>query len=315
MNKISIVIPCYFNELNLPETYQVILNDVFLKCPDCEFEIICVDDGSKDNTLNELKKIQNIDSRMKIIKLARNFGEFRAIVAGMQYATGDAIVIMSADLQDPPNLIPEMIQSWKSGNKVTLAVRSKREEPWIKNFFANTYYKFVRLLVEPNYPTQGFDFFLIDKSVKNHLVSMQEKNSSIYVQLIWLGYESKTIEYTRVNRQKGTSMWSYKKRINLFIDTFIVFSHKPIRLISAFGILVSFAGFIFACMALIEHFTTSSGVPGWTSVIVAVLLLAGFQMIMLGVIGEYMWRNLDESRKRPLYVIDEIILPDNQTVK
>lgn len=311
MSKISIVIPCYFNELNIQETYRVIVSDVFEKCPEIEFEIVFVDDGSKDNTLLELKKVQNIDHRIKIVKLTRNFGEFRAIVAGMQYTTGDGIVVMSADLQDPPSLIPQMIESWKKGNKVTLSVRNKREESWLKNTLANTYYKIVRHWVEENYPKQGFDFFLIDKEVKDKLVLMQEKNSSIYVQLIWLGYTPFEIEYTRRDREQGKSMWSYRKRINLFIDTFIVFSYKPIRFISTIGIIVSLIGFIFAILFIIEFFIKGVDVAGWTSVIVATLLLSGFQMIMLGVIGEYMWRNLDESRKRPLYVVDEVIETDS----
>lgn len=312
MTKISIVIPCYFNELNIPETYEVICNDVFNIRRDINFELIFVDDGSKDNTLLELKKVQNKDKRVKIVKLTRNFGEFRAIVAGLSVATGNAIAVMSADLQDPPALIPEMIEEWEKGEKVVLAVRSKREESWIKNFFANAYYSIVRKLVEPNYPKQGFDFFVIDRIVASQLVGMQEKNSSIYVQLIWLGYNPKTIEYTRRNREKGQSMWSYSKRINLFIDTFIVFSHKPIRFISFIGVIVSLVGFGFAAFFIYDYLFNGTTVAGWTSVIVTVLVLTGFQMIMLGIIGEYMWRNLDETRKRALYVIDEVILPKEE---
>lgn len=307
MSKVSIVIPCYFNELNISETYQVLVSDVFDKRKDIDFEIVFVDDGSKDKTLDELKKVQHIDKRIKIVKLSRNFGEFRAIVAGMSQASGDAIAVMSADLQDPPYLITEMIHYWQSGEKVVIAARNKRDEPWIKNFFANTYYRVVRKLVIADYPQQGFDFFLMDKSVAKILINMQEKNSSIYVQLIWTGFKPKIIEYTRQAREKGKSMWSYKKRIDLFIDTFIVFSHTPIRWISGLGFLMSVTGFISALFLIYDKLVYGSEVAGWTSLMVVVLVLAGVQMIMLGVIGEYMWRNLDESRKRPLYIIDEII--------
>lgn len=305
--KVSIVVPCYFNELNIPETYSVIKKDVFENVKDIDFEIVFVDDGSKDRTFDELKKVHDIDSRVKIVKLSRNFGEFRAIIAGLSQATGDAMVVMSADLQDPPYLIVEMIQNWQVGEKVVIAARSKRDEPWIKNFFANTYYKIVRKLVIKDYPEQGFDFFLIDRSVSNILVNMQEKNSSIYVQLIWTGFNPKIIEYTRQAREKGKSMWSYRKRINLFIDTFIVFSYTPIRWISGFGFIMSISGFIFALVLIYDKLMHGTNVAGWTSLMVVVLVLAGVQMIMLGVIGEYMWRNLDESRKRPLYIIDQII--------
>ncbi|WP_072685984.1 glycosyltransferase family 2 protein [Holdemania sp. Marseille-P2844] len=307
MSKVSIVIPCYFNELNIAETYKVLVRDVFEKRKDIEFEIVFVDDGSRDKTLDELKKVQTYDNHVKIVKLSRNFGEFRAIVAGMSQATGDAIAVMSADLQDPPYLITEMIQYWQQGEKVVIAARNKRDEPWIKNFFANTYYRIVRKLVIADYPKQGFDFFLMDKSVAEILVNMQEKNSSIYVQLIWTGFNPKVIEYTRQAREKGKSMWSYKKRIDLFIDTFIVFSHTPIRWISGLGFLMSISGFVSALLLVYDKLVHGSDVAGWTSLMVVVLVLAGVQMIMLGIIGEYMWRNLDESRKRPLYIIDEII--------
>ena len=307
MSKVSIVIPCYFNELNVAETYKVLVRDVFEKRKDIEFEIVFVDDGSRDKTLDELKKVQTYDNHVKIVKLSRNFGEFRAIVAGMSQATGDAIAVMSADLQDPPYLITEMIQYWQQGEKVVIAARNKRDEPWIKNFFANTYYRIVRKLVIADYPKQGFDFFLMDKSVAEILVNMQEKNSSIYVQLIWTGFNPKVIEYTRQAREKGKSMWSYKKRIDLFIDTFIVFSHTPIRWISGLGFLMSISGFISALLLVYDKLVHGSDVAGWTSLMVVVLVLAGVQRIMLGIIGEYMWRNLDESRKRPLYIIDEII--------
>ncbi len=303
--KISIVTPCYYNGMNIPETYEVIKRDVFDVCKDIDFEWVLVDDGSKDDTLEQALKIQQKDSRTKVVKLSRNFGEFRAIVAGMSKATGDAVVVISADLQDPPELIPEMIESWKKGNLVNLAVRKGREESKLKNFFADTYYKLVRKWVEPNYPKRGFDFFLIDKRVADELVEMQEKNSSIYLQLIWLGYTPTEIEYTRREREKGKSMWTYSKRINLFIDTFVVFSHKPIRFISVSGFFLSLSGLIFAIYFLIDK-CTNDVLPGWTSLMVAMLLLSGFQMIMLGMLGEYMWRNLDESRSRPLYVIEKV---------
>jgi dolichol-phosphate mannosyltransferase len=297
--------------MNIPDTYKVLCRDVFDVRKDIEFEVVFVDDGSKDDTLLELRKVQNIDSRIKIVKMTRNFGEFRAIVAGMSQATGEAIAVMSADLQDPPSLIPEMITSWQKGNPVTLAVRKKREESALKNWFADTYYKIVRKWVEPNYPKRGFDFFLIDRAVAQKLVAMQEKNSSIYIQLIWLGYTPKTIEYTRRQREEGKSMWSFRKRFDLFLDTFVVFSHKPIRAISVMGLFISLLGFIMAIVFIVQ-WCTEQIVPGWTSLMVVLLLLSGFQMIMLGVIGEYVWRNLAETRKRPLYVIEKVIYQDHE---
>lgn len=307
MKTVSIVIPCYFNELNIAKTYDVLKKDVLDLRDDIKFEIIFVDDGSKDNTLLELKKVQKIDNRIRIIKLSKNFGEFRAILAGMSYSTGDCVAVMSADLQDPPYLITEMIQNWENGEKVVIAARSARLEGKLKTFLAHTYYWFLRKLVIEDYPKFGFDFFLIDRQVANILIDMKEKNSTIYVQVIWTGFKPKVIEYVRQDRTDGQSMWSYWKRINLFIDTFIVFSYKPIRFISFMGIVMSLFGFISAIYFIIERMIKGVEVQGWTSLVVAVLVLAGVQLIMLGIIGEYIWRNLDETRKRPIFIVDEII--------
>lgn len=306
MKKISIVTPCYFNGMNIPETYEVIKTSVFKVCTEYEFEWVCVDDGSEDNTLNVLKEYQEKDSRIKIVKLSRNFGEFRAIVAGLSVAKGEAMAVISADLQDPPELIPDLLKMWENGSLVNLAVRKEREESALKNFFADTYYKLVRKWVIADYPKRGFDFFLIDKKVAKQLVDMQEKNSSIYLQLIWLGYKPQTIEYTRRDREKGKSMWTFRKRLDLFIDTFVVFSHKLIRFIISFGILFSIIGFLLAIYFIIDKLTRNV-MSGWTSLAVLILIMSGIMMIMMGILGEYMWRNLDETRKRPLYVIEEII--------
>lgn len=307
MRTVSIVIPCYFNELNIAKTYEVLKSDVLDKRDDIKFEIILVDDGSKDNTLLELKKVQMIDNRIRIIKLSKNFGEFRAILAGMSHSTGDCVAVMSADLQDPPYLITEMIQNWEIGEKVVIAARSARLEGKFKTLLAHTYYWFLRKLVIEDYPKFGFDFFLIDRQVANILIDMKEKNSTIYVQVIWTGFKPKVIEYVRQERTDGQSMWSYWKRINLFIDTFIVFSYKPIRLISFMGIVMSLFGFVSAIYFIVERMIIGVEVQGWTSLVVAVLVLAGVQLIMLGIIGEYIWRNLDETRKRPVFIVDEII--------
>lgn len=310
MKTVSIVIPCYFNELNLLKTYKVLKEDVLDKRPDMQFEVICVDDGSKDNTLGVLKDLQALDSRIKIIKLSKNFGEFRAILAGLTHASGECMAVMSADLQDPPYLITEMIQAWENGEKVVIAARTDRKENWLKKLLAHTYYWFLRKLVIEDYPKYGFDFFLIDKQVAQILVDMKEKNSTIYVQLIWTGFKPKVIDYIREDREDGKSMWTYWKRINLFIDTFIVFSYKPIRLISGLGILMSIFGFISAIYFIFEKVFLHNDVAGWTSLVVAVLVLAGVQLIMLGIIGEYIWRNLDETRKRPVFIVDEIIIKE-----
>ena len=309
--KLSIVTPCYFNEKNLEDTYREIRRGVFEKSPEDEWEWVLVDDGSEDKTLEVAIELQRRDERIKIVKLSRNFGEFRAIVAGLSVAEGEAVAVISADLQDPPEMILEMIKSWKQGSKVNLAVRRDREEAALKNWFADTYYKLIRKWVIPNYPERGFDFFVIDQSVARKLVEMQEKNSSIYLQLIWLGYKPTIIEYTRKEREKGVSMWTYSKKINLFIDTFVVFSHRPIRMLTGMGAVFGIFGVFFGIYVIIDKIVNHTP-AGWASVMLVLLLTASFQMILMGVLGEYLWRNLDESRKRPLYVIDEIITGQKQ---
>ena len=315
--KMSIVTPCYFNEKNLDDTWQAILHGVFEKSPQYEWEWVLVDDGSGDGTLNTALRLQEADHRIRIVKLSRNFGEFRAIVAGLSVAEGEAVAVISADLQDPPEMILEMVSSWERGNKVNLAVRRERREEALKNWFADTYYRLIRKWVIPDYPERGFDFFVIDRSVARQLVDMQEKNSSIYLQLIWLGYRPTVIEYTRKERDKGVSMWTYSKRINLFIDTFVVFSHRPIRFLTGVGAVFGVAAILFGIYVVIDKIVNHTP-AGWASVMLVLLLTASFQMIMMGVLGEYLWRNLDESRKRPLYVIDEVITkteksPENRT--
>ena len=304
--KLSIVTPCYYNEENLEDSYAAVRKDVFDADPDTEWEWILVDDGSGDRTLEVAKSLQKKDSRIKIVKLSRNFGEFRAIVAGLSVAEGEAVAVISADMQDPPGMILNMMASWKRGNKVNLAVRKEREESRVKNWFADTYYRLIRKWVISDYPERGFDFFVIDRSVVRQLVNMQEKNSSIYLQLIWLGYKPTILEYTRRDREKGVSMWTYSKRINLFVDTFVVFSHKPIRLLTGVGLFIGLFALIFGICVVFDKIINHTP-AGWASVMLVTLLSSSFQMIMMGVLGEYLWRNLDESRKRPLYVIDEVI--------
>lgn len=309
--KLSIVTPCYYNEKNLEDTYAAVCQGVFDRSGDTEWEWILVDDGSGDRTLEVAKRLQARDGRIKIVKLSRNFGEFRAIVAGLSVAAGEAVAVISADLQDPPEMILRMMESWKQGNKVNLAVREEREEGRMKNWFADTYYRLIRKWVIADYPERGFDFFVIDRSVARQLVEMQEKNSSIYLQLIWLGYRPTILKYTRKEREKGVSMWTYSKRLNLFVDTFIVFSHRPIRMLTGVGLIFGLLALIFGVYVVFDKIINHTP-AGWASVMLVLLLTTSFQMVMMGVLGEYLWRNLDESRKRPLYVIDEVICGDTK---
>ena len=303
--KLSIVVPVYFNEKNLPVTYPR-LAALESSIPDITLELVFVDDGSKDGSFAVLREIQKKDARVKVVKLTRNFGSFNAILAGLHHATGDCVGVISADLQDPPELFGEMIEYWRKGVKTVLAVRKDRQDPWPAVLYSKVFYTFIRKLALPSMPKGGFDFVLLDRKVVHVLTQINEKNTSIMALIIWLGFEWKEILYSRKAREIGASRWNASKRIKLCIDALTSFSYVPILTITVTGVLVALASFIYAIYIMYLRFVNGIHVEGWASLVVIVLFMSGFQLISLGVIGEYLWRTFDESRKRPPYVIDEV---------
>lgn len=304
--KFSIVIPVYFNELNLPFTYDR-LNNLSKTISDADFEFIFVDDGSLDQSFQKLFDLNTKDKRVKIVKLSKNFGSFNAITAGLNYCTGDCIGIISADLQDPPELFEQMYNAWRSGKKIVMAVRKKRDDPLTSRIFAHIFYFFLYRFALPEMPKGGFDFVLIDKSIKNILNRMPEKNTSIMALIAWMGFEPEKIYYSRQKREIGKSRWNLSKKIKLFVDIFTSFSYSPIRAISSIGIFIATLSFFYAIFLIYQKFIHNINVEGWTSLIVIVLLFSGFQMIALGIIGEYLWRSLDQSKKRPQFIVDQTV--------
>lgn len=310
MNKLSIVIPVYYNELNIPSLYEK-LNEKVLNRDDFDIELVFVDDGSGDNSYEELIKLRKIDNRIRVIKLSRNFGSHVATLAGLNYTSGDCVTVISADLQDPPEIIIEMYKKWLEGNKVVLAVRQDREEPWLQKKFSNTYYKLMKKYALGNMPEGGFDCYLIDRQVVDVIKDMKEKNSTLAGQILWCGFKTTKIYYIRRKREIGKSRWTFSKKVKLFIDSFMAFSYMPIRFISIFGCIISFTGFVMAIALVINKLKNNIQVQGWTSLMVIILLLMGIQLITLGVIGEYLWRNFDETRKRPVFIVDKEVGMDN----
>lgn len=303
--KLSIVVPVYFNEKNLPVTYPR-LAALESSIPNITLELVFVDDGSKDDSFNVLHEIQKKDKRVKVVKLTRNFGSFNAILAGVHHATGDCVGVISADLQDPPELFGEMVERWRKGVKTVLAVRKDRQDPWPAVLYSKVFYKFIRKFALPDMPKGGFDFVLLDRSVVNVLTQISEKNTSIMALIIWLGFDREEILYSRKAREIGTSRWNASKRIKLFIDAMTSFSYFPIRAISFVGVIIALISFIYALFIVYLRFVNGIHVEGWTSLVVIMLFLSGFQLVSLGVIGEYLWRSFDESRKRPPYVVDDV---------
>lgn len=308
MAKLSLLVPVYFNENNLPTTIptlQGILKQ--LSETGVDGELICIDDGSRDRSFEILKEFAVQDQRIKLIRLVKNAGAHTALLAGMDHATGDALAIIMADLQDPPELLLEMTQAWKNGSKIVIAARSEREDRFIDRIFAGLFWGFMRRLAVKSLPKGGFDFVLFDRAVKDLIIQTRERNSHLMVQILYTGFPSTIIPYTRRMRRAGKSKWTFSKKLKLFIDSAIAFSHAPVRAMSILGILTALAGFIFSVIILVQRFSIGAPVPGWTSLIVVVMILGGLQMLMLGLIGEYLWRIFDESRDRPLYVAAEKI--------
>jgi polyisoprenyl-phosphate glycosyltransferase len=306
MKKFSIVIPVYYNELNLPNTIPQLL-DLASLCPDYQLELIFVDDGSGDRSLEILRGFQARDSKtIKIVKLTRNFGSMAAIQAGFVVATGDCVGMISADLQDPPELFIEMLEYWKNGTKAVFAVRQDREEPFLQKRFSKGYYSLIRKFAIPDYPNGGFDFFIIDRQVANELNRIQEKNTNLMTLIFWLGFKPVMIPYIRRNRTKGKSRWTLAKKIKLFVDTFVAFSFFPIRVLSIIGFIVAISSFMYGGFILFYWLFFSIDVKGYVPTMLIMTFTSGIQMTMLGVLGEYLWRTLDEVRRRPHFVIDQI---------
>lgn len=303
MPELSIVVPVYNNELNLPDLFKEF--DRVLEGIECEF--IFVDDGSLDDSWEILEKQATVRKNVRAVKLSRNFGSFTACVAGLSQTSGKAAVLISADLQDPPELIPKMLEHWRSGKKVILAYRQQRQDGWLYKQFAAVYYRILRRYVFPEMPAGGFDFVLIDAQVVKEVVAAEEKNTTLMGLILWLGFERAMVPYTRRQREKGRSMWTLTKRVKYFIDSVLAFSYFPIRIFQGLGLAVAAGGFLYALLLIGMKLAQAVPIPGWTALMVVVLILGGVQLLVLGVIGEYVWRTLDETKRRPLFVVDRVV--------
>lgn len=303
--KFSILVPIYYNEMNISHTLPR-LKAVADSAPDYDFEFVFVDDGSGDNSLRLLLEERENDSRIKVISLSRNFGSMAAIQAGLRFVTGDCVGIIAADLQDPPEMFVDMLELWKKGNKVVLAVRDDREESTGQKMFAAIYYYLLDRFALHGYPRGGFDFLIIDRQVVDELNAIHEKNTNIMSLIYWLGHSRTIIPYTRLKRKHGVSRWTLSKKIKLFLDSFVSFSYAPIRIMSLTGIVTATLSFAYGVFVVINLLLGNVHVRGYTTIIALITFLLGLIMIMLGIIGEYLWRILDESRNRPGYVIDEV---------
>ena len=302
--EISTIVPSYNEEKNVPLIYKR-LTDTLSQISD-KYEIIFVNDCSKDSTLSVIKQISEEDSHVKYISFSRNFGHQIAVSAGLDMCKGNAVVIIDGDLQDPPELILEMYKKYQEGYKVVYAKRKTREgETWFKKATAKLFYRFLAAMTSIEIPVDVGDFRLIDKVIVNHLRNMPEKSKYIRGQISWIGYKQTFVEYHRDARLYGKTNYPLKKMLRLAFDGITAFSDKPLKMASAIGIISAILSLLAIIYALISHFIFDSAVSGWTSLIISVLFIGGVQLITIGIIGEYIARINNDVRNRPLYIIEE----------
>ena len=306
MPLVSVLVPVYCNAASLPLLHHR-LGAVARSQPDCTFEFIFVDDGSFDNSYKVLLEMAAQDKRVRVIKLSRNFGSSTALMAGLAHAQGDCVAMIAADLQDPPELIGDMLGHWRSGVPVVLAARRRRADPLPTRIPAAIFNTLFRRLVFQDFPKDGFDCALIDRRVVNVLVSCAEKNAYVFGLIVWVGFKRQVIYYDRLERQHGRSMWTVTKKLKHFADAFVSFSYLPLRAASTLGFLLATVGGLYALVVVLARILAAVPVQGWSSLMIILLLTSGVQLVMLGVIGEYVWRGLDQARQRPLYVVEEIV--------
>ncbi len=312
MEKLSIVVPVYYNEENLKPLYEDLKEKVLEKL-DCAYEIVFVNDGSKDRSYEVMQELAAMDENIKLVNLSRNFGEHLATLAGMAECTGTVAVRKAADLQEPSEMILEMLEKYRAGAKVVLAVRKDREEPLSQKMFSKIYCWMMRKFALANMPQGGFDTYMISRQVIDILVEISEKNAPLTEQVLWSGFESEKVYYVRQKREIGKSGWTLSKKIKLTVDSLISFSYFPIRCVSVVGALSILGTIIGGIVILVEHFMGRITVEGYTTIVLLILLAFGIVMLTLGVMGEYIWRILDEVRNRPSYIVDKV--EDGKTIK
>ena len=304
----SIIIPVYCNEGSLRELYQTIQAEVVQQNTTKSHELIFIDDGSFDASFSVLLELKQQDpEHIKIIKFTRNFGQVAAMLAGYQNAKGDCIINISADLQDPPRLIKEMLDAYFTEHYDTvICYRQSRDESFFRIFTSGLFYRTMQKLSFPDMPSGGFDYFLISRRVRDQILISNESNPFIQGKILWTGFTKKWIPYDRESRKSGTSKWTFSKKIKYLIDGVMGYSYLPLRLMSFAGLCISILGFAYAVIILFSKFFGGIPIQGWAPLMITILILSGIQMLMLGVIGEYLWRALDQVRNRPQFIIDEI---------
>jgi len=304
MKKVSLCYAVYQNAGSLEELYLRSRRAMEESFPDLEFEFVFVNDGSTDGSLEELRSIKTKhgDKRIKIVSLTRNFGQMAAIVAGWQYATGDAAINLAADLQDPPEQCVPMIREWLAGKDVVVSYRTKHKTSWFRLLTSKIAYR----TLLPHIPDGGFDFTLLSRRALEAMLKLTERNRFYQYDVLWIGLDPVFLPYEKAARKYGKSQYNFLDRVGFFIMAYVNSSYSPLRLMATFGTVFALGGFGYAAAIVYFWFMHRTPFEGWAPIMVLLLVMGGFIMIMLGVLGEYLWRVLDESKRRPFFLVKDV---------
>lgn len=303
--QISVVMPAYNEEANIGAA--VARTVAQLESVGLSWELILVDDGSQDLTFVRMREAAEADGRVRVLRLSRNFGSHIAITAGLEHAQGDASLVITSDLEEPAEKIPDFIRLWRAGYEVVWGIRTVRKEPLAVRLSSALFHLLFRLFGLAGYYRQavGGGFFLVDAKVIKVLRQLRERNRTVVGLLSWVGFSQTTVPYEPRLRRAGRSKWTLARRMKLAIDSFVAFSYVPIRLVSALGIAIAAVSFAYGLFIGLRALFGGAAVQGWPTLMVTVLFLGGIQLLVSGMLGEYLWRALDESRGRPLYIVAE----------
>lgn len=305
MKKISIIVPAYNEQDSLPFLYER-LEKLINSIENYEFEILFVNDGSKDKTLELIKEYREKDNRISYVDFSRNFGKETAMIAGLDYATGDAVILIDADLQDPPELIPEMIKYWEEGYDDVYAQRKSRKgETFLKKFTSKMYYRVLQSLTNVEIQKDTGDFRLLDRRCVNALKKLRESQRCSKSIFSWIGYKKKAIFYDRDPRVAGKTKWNYRKLVNLAIDGITSFTTSPLRISTYIAIPTFMALFIYFIYVIAKCVVTGEVIQAFQAIILLVLFFSGIQILLFGIVGEYLGRIFNETKNRPLYLVNE----------
>jgi dolichol-phosphate mannosyltransferase len=310
MKTFSIVVPVYQNEKNLPDTVPALLSLEQL-LPGYQIKLVLVDDGSRDGSRALILDFAHRHpDRICAVLLTRNFGQNAATQAGLRYAKGDCVGVISCDLQEPHEQFVPMIRAWEQGAKFVLGERVERPENWLHRTISGCYWSLLRRFAFADYPPMGFDFCLLDRQVVNDVNQINEKNSSIFTLIYWLGYAPHRVPVRRVQRMKGKSQWDIWKKIRFTADTLIGFTYLPARLITFAGLLSSLLCLGYLAVVMAQWYFQRRAPAGWATLVGLQLLLGAMILFSLGILSEYLLRILDETRRRPTFVVERVIKPD-----